>query len=73
MKNLMYSIAAIAIFSLSSFTTINEPVKANKEDFKTVSCKWRTVYTHSNRDVSNTQWTYGNCNVSEDGTLHPIT
>lgn len=42
-----------------------------------VDCRWRTIYTHANGDVSYTDWTYGKCNVTidDDGnrTLTPIT
>ncbi len=70
MKNLILSVASLAIISLSSFTRTSE--NSHYEDLGTISCKWRTVYYHANGNVSYTQWTYGNCNQSEDGTLHPI-
>ncbi|MGL5112115.1 MAG: hypothetical protein ACRC6O_05695 [Flavobacterium sp.] len=67
MKNL--TLAAIAFVCLSSFTTI----KQNSEiDAFTIACKWRTVYTHSNGDVSYTEWTHGACNVTDSGKLIPI-
>lgn len=67
MKKLVFSLAAIAFVSLSSFTSI-----PNAEERGTVPCKWRTVYHHSNGDVSYTEWTHGNCNVSDSGVLSPI-
>ncbi|MEN9876682.1 MAG: hypothetical protein RLZZ529_1679 [Bacteroidota bacterium] len=67
MKNL--TLAAIAFVCLSSFTTVNLNVIT---DISTIACKWRTVYTHSNGDVSYTEWTHGECNVTDSGKLIPI-
>ena len=72
MKKVMYSVATIAIFSLSSFTTNNASIESNNEAFDTVSCRWRTVYHHANGNTSYGEWTYGNCNSSESGLLTPI-
>lgn len=71
MKNLMFSLAAVAFISLSSFTNSNN-ISSDAEEVGTVSCRWRTVYYHSNGDVSATEWIYGNCNVSSSGRLYPI-
>jgi hypothetical protein len=70
MKNLFFSIATIAIFSLSSFTTVSN--SSNLDESGTVPCKWRNVFTHADGTKSYTEWIHGNCNVSDSGVLYPI-
>ena len=66
----MFSLAAVAFISLSSFTNINNVTSA-VEEVGTVSCKWRTRVVVGG--VSHySEWTYGNCNVTESGRLIPI-
>ena len=73
MRNVFFGLLATAFIGLSSFTTnINDTVNLNVEEVGTISCRWRTVYYHSNGDISYTEWTYGNCNQSESGVLTPI-
>jgi hypothetical protein len=71
MKTKMFFMLGIVLFTLSSFTLSESSTKAT-DDVNTVPCKWRTVYTHLNGDVSYTEWTYGNCNRTESGKLIPI-
>ena len=71
MKKLIFSISAIAVLTLSSFTTIK--TNSNGEDDKTVPCKWRTVTIYPRGNTYYGPWQYGNCDVWLDGSLHPIT
>lgn len=70
MKNLFFSIAAIAVFTLSSFT-IPEYVLDN-EEIKTVPCKWRTVTVYPSGNTYYGPWIYGNCEEGLNGNLYPI-
>ena len=70
MKNLLFGLIAVGFISLSSFTTFSSPVKTTDE-VQTVPCKWRDgirvdgVWYWS-------EWTHGNCNVTDSGVLKPI-
>lgn len=70
MKNVMFSLAAVAFLSLSSFTTTNS-VSSDIEEVGTVPCKWRTV-VYSSGVAHYSEWTHGNCNVTDSGRLIPI-
>ena len=70
MKKFVLGVALIGVFSLSSFNKVIENVKTS-ELIKTIDCKWRTgvlvggVWHWS-------EWTYGDCNVTQSGQLVPI-
>lgn len=72
MKKIFFSLASVAIFTLSSFTVNSKIEKSMDDELQTIPCRWRTVYYHSNGNVSYSEWTYGNCNHTESGTLIPI-
>lgn len=54
--------------ALSSFTVVTEKDEAV---FRTVDCKWRSCTVIGGEKFC-TEWTTGNCNVSESGVLTPI-
>jgi hypothetical protein len=66
MKILFFSLATIALVSLSSFTTVPQT-----DESGTVPCKWRTVVTVQGVEHYS-EWTHGNCNVTDSGKLQPI-
>lgn len=70
MKRLIFSISAIALFTLSSFT-VNKENKSGEDD-KNVPCRWRTVTYYPSGNVYYGAWNYGECEVWVDGSLHPI-
>lgn len=65
----LFLLASVAVLTLSSFTTANS--LTSNEDVKTVPCKWRTCITQNGVKFC-TEWTSGNCNVTESGQLLPI-
>ena len=68
MKKLIFGLMATGIVVLSSFTMLTEK---NEAVFRTVDCKWRTCYV-INGNTACTEWTTGNCNQTDSGTLIPI-
>lgn len=66
MKKLFFVLTTIAFVSLSSFTT-----DSIAKETGTVPCKWRSkVVVDGVAHFS--EWTTGNCNVTESGVLIPI-
>jgi hypothetical protein len=70
MKNLFFSLATVAVLTLSSFTTVSNNFNGSVDD-SIVRCRWRSVNTWSDGRVSYTGWTYGFCN-KDGGDLTPI-
>jgi hypothetical protein len=63
----------IAFVSLSSFTTQNDnSVILENQDSGTINCKWRDGIRGSNGTMYWSEWTSGECNVTDSGKLIPI-
>ena len=71
MKNLFFSLIATGFVTLSSFTSIQETNAVKYNLFEPVDCMWRSCITQGGVKYC-TEWTYGNCNVTESGQLKPI-